>query len=121
MAQIATCNRQITLFCIENSYRAKQTLAYAKSEGVSVLIIDLTKTPMTGSQILEIAGRLGLKVEDLIDRDNDFYTSKFEPLELSSEDWIKMIQQNPEIIKQPIALRGDKTILVETPTDIIRI
>jgi arsenate reductase len=32
-----------------------------------------------------------------------------------------MIQHNPEIMKQPIALRGDITILVETPSDIIKI
>jgi arsenate reductase len=32
-----------------------------------------------------------------------------------------MIRHNPEIMKQPIALRGDVTILVETPTDFIKI
>jgi arsenate reductase len=32
-----------------------------------------------------------------------------------------MIQHNPQIMKQPITLRGDTTILGVTPTDIIKI
>ncbi|MGB4839318.1 MAG: hypothetical protein WBP08_10020 [Saprospiraceae bacterium] len=126
MAQIETSNRQITLYCIENSNRAKQTLVYAKALGVPVLTIDISKTPITGSQIFEIANRLGMEIKDLIYRDNDVFNSKSEPinleaLNLSSVDWIKMIQKNPEILKQPIAIRGDKTILVVTPTDILQL
>jgi|GEM_PF-5252817 len=49
------------------------------------------------------------------------YTSHFEHHNFSTDDWIKMIQHNPEIMKQPIALRGDIAILIETPTDIIKI
>lgn len=83
--------------------------------------IDILKTPLTGTQIAEIANRLGLDVKDLINQDHPAYAKKFEQSKLSSDDWIKMIKQNPEIMKQPIALRGDLTILVETPSDIIKI
>ena len=120
MTQIASSNRHITLYCIENSIKGKQTLAYAKAEGVSVLSIDIIKTPLTGSQIAEIANNLDLEIKDLIDLNNDLFKLEFEHLNLSSEDWIKMIRRNPEILKQPIAIWGDRTILVETPTDIVQ-
>jgi arsenate reductase len=121
MGQIATSNRQITLYCIENSSVAKQTLAYAKAESLSVLIVDISKTPITGTQILEMAKGLGMEIKDLIDRDNHLFNSKNESPNLSSDDWITMIQQYPEILKQPIAIKGDHTILVATPTDIIKL
>ena len=121
MGEIATSNRQITLYYNSDSFRAKQTLAYAKAEGLAIQDIDILKTPLTGTQIVELANRLKLEVKNLINKEHPAYISKFEPLELSTDDWIKMIQHNPEIMKQPIALRGDKTILVETPSDIIKI
>lgn len=121
MGEIATSNRQITLFYSSNSIRAKQALAFAKAEGLAIQTIDILKTPLTGTQIAELANRLGLKIEDLINQEHPAYISKFEPHELSSEDWIKMIQHNPEIMKQPIALKGDNTVLVETPSDILKI
>ncbi|WP_339626574.1 hypothetical protein [uncultured Winogradskyella sp.] len=121
MGEIATSNRQITLFYSSKSVRAKQTLAYAKAEGLPILEIDILKTKLTGTQIAELAEKLHLKIEDLINQEHPAYTSHFEHHNFSSNDWIKMIQHNPKIMKQPIALRGDVTILVETPTDIIKI
>ncbi|SNR59416.1 arsenate reductase family protein [Lutibacter flavus] len=121
MGEIATSKRQITLFYSSISLRAKQTLAYAKAEGLPILEIDILKTPLTGTQIAELAGRLKIEIKDLVNQGHPTYMSHFAHHEFSSEDWIKMIKNNPEIMKQPIALRGEKTILVETPTDIIKI
>ncbi len=121
MGEIATSDRQITLFYSSKSTRAKQTLAYAKAEGLPVQEIDILKTPLTGTQIIELADRLGIEVKDLVNQEHPIYKSRFERHDLSERDWIKMIQHNPDIMKQPIALRGNITILVETPTDIIKI
>lgn len=121
MGEIATSKRQITIFYHSKSIRAKQTLAYAKAEGLPVQEIDISKTPLTGTQIVELAKRLELEVKDLVNQKHPSYTSRFKQHEFSTDDWIKMIQHYPDIMKQPIALRGDITILVETPTDIIKI
>ena len=121
MGEIATSERQITLFYSSNSVRAKQTLAYATAEGLPIREIDILKTPLTGTQIAELASRLNIEIKDLVNQEHPAYTSQFEHHDFSSRDWIKMIRNNPEIMKQPIALRGDITILVETPTDIIKI
>ena len=121
MGEIATSDRQITLYYNSESIVAKKALAYATAEGLAIQPIDILKTPLTGTQIAELAGRLGIEVKDLVNQEHATYSSKFEPHELSTDDWIKMIQHNPEIMKQPIALKGDKTILVETPSDILKI
>ncbi|MFD2914600.1 arsenate reductase family protein [Psychroserpens luteus] len=121
MGEIATSNRQITLFYSSKSERAKQTLVYAKAEGLAIQEIDIIITKLTGTQIVELADRLNMVVADLVNQDHPAYETKFEHHNFSTDDWIKMIQHNPEIMKQPIALRGEKTILVETPTDIIKI
>jgi arsenate reductase len=121
MGGIATSDRQITFFYSSKSVRAKQTLAYAKVEGLPIQEIDILKARLTGTQIAELAGRLNIEVKDLVNQEHPSYKSHFKPHDFSSEDWIKMIQHNPEIMKQPIAIRGDMTILVGTPTDIIKI
>lgn len=121
MGEIATSDRLITIYCLSTSVRARQTLAYAKAEGWPIQEIDLLKTPLTGTQIMELAGRLNLEVSDLVNQEHPVYKRLYAPANLSSEDWIKMIHKHPEIMKQPIALRGNRTILVETPSDIVRI
>jgi arsenate reductase len=121
MGEIATSKRQITLFYNANSTRAKQTLAFAEAEGLPILEVDMLKTKLTGTQILELADKLHLEVKDLVNQNHPNYTKKFEHHDFSQEDWIKMIKNNPEIMNQPIAIRGEITILVNTPTDILKI
>ncbi|MGJ8548981.1 arsenate reductase family protein [Winogradskyella wichelsiae] len=121
MGEIATSNRQITLFYNSKSVRAKQTLTYAKAEGIIVKEVDLLKTKLTGLQIVELAKRLGLTVANLVNQEHPAYNKQFEHHNFSTDDWLKMIQHNPEIMKQPILLLGDKSVLIETPTDINKI
>ena len=121
MGEIATSKRQITLFYNSKSDIAKQTLAYAIADGFKVQEIDILKTKLTGTQLVELAERLHVEVAALVNQESPAYQSSFEPHNLSTDDWIKMILHNPQIMKQPIALHGDKTILVDTPTDILKI
>ncbi len=122
MGEIATSERQIILYYSSKSTRAKQTLAYAKAEGLPIHEIDILKTLLTGTQIAEIADRLKMEIKDLVNQDHPIYQARFkEHHDFSDDDWIKMIRHNPDIMKQPIAIRGKHTILIETPTDIIKI
>ncbi|QNK77149.1 hypothetical protein H7F37_13680 [Winogradskyella sp. PAMC22761] len=121
MGEIATSNRQITMFYSSNSVRAKQTLAYAQAEGLKIKKVDILKTKLTGLQIVELAERIGLEVSDLVNQDHPVYKKQFENHNFSTDDWLKMIRHYPEIMKQPILLCGDKSILIETPTDINKI
>lgn len=121
MAGIATSERQITLFCNEESPIAKQTIAYAKAEHVSLLVINLLKTKLTGTQLAGIADKLGIAVKDLVAMERPEFKKKFGHVDLSTLDWLTAMRENPDIIKQPIALKGDKILLVETPSDILKI
>jgi len=118
---ISTSDGQITLFYNSRSQRGKQALAYAQTHGLPIEEVDILKTPLTGTQITELADRLGISIKEMVNQEHYKYRRKFTVQCFSSEDWITVIQNHPEIMKQPIALRGNKTILVETPTDIIRI
>lgn len=121
MGEIATSRRLITIYYHPDSIRAKKAIAFAKAEGLELQEINILKTKLTGTQIAEIADRLHLKIKDLINQNHQAYRAIYKPAELSSEDWIKLIQHHPEIMKQPIAISGKRTVLVETPSDIIKI
>ncbi len=118
---ISTSERQITVFYNSNSDKAKQTLAYARTHGLAIEEIDVLKHHFTGTQITEMAFRLGIEVNELVNQEHFKYRKKFNFKDFSSEDWITMIQNHPDILKQPIVFWGSKTILVETPTDILKI
>lgn len=120
MGEIARSSRQITIFFNPESIIAEKTLAFAKAEGLPILEIDVLKNPPTGTQLGELSDRLNLKIKDLVNQESDFFKSLPVSQEFSSNDWIKMIRNNPEILKL-IALKGAKTIIVNIPTDILKL
>jgi arsenate reductase len=108
----------ITLYFNSNSARAKQTLVYAKTENLPIHDIDILKTTLPGTKIVELAQGLGIEVSELVNQEHPSYAYKYEHHTFSTDDWIKMIQHNPEIMRQPIAIKGDVTMMISSPRDL---
>lgn len=121
MGEIATSNRLITLFYNPNSVIAEKTLAYAKADGLPIREVDILKTPFTGTQLEELAEGLHMNIDGLANKEHPDFKKYFGNPNLSDEDWIKILCKNPQLINEPIAMRGDKTILVKTPSDIVKL
>ncbi len=121
MSEIATSNRQITFIYNSDSVRAKKTLALLQTKELPVREIDVLTTKMTGEQIAEIAGNLHLDIQELVNEDHPYFKEHFGTAEFSDMDLLTMIEHNPQILKQPIVILGDKTILVDTPTDVLQL
>jgi len=122
MGEIATSDWEVILFYNPNSNIAKKTLAYAKAEGFPVRDVDILKTPFTGTQLEELAGRLCLNLEELVNKDHPDFLKHFGHPDLSDDDdWIKILKKNPRLLKEPIAIRGDTTLLIKNPSDVIKL
>lgn len=121
MPEIAKSERQITLFYSSDSVRAKKVQALARTKELPIREIDILATPLTGTQILEIAENLHVKVSDLVNQEHPYFKEHFGHHDFDDASWLKMIEHNPQILKQPIAMRGGKTVLIETPTDILQL
>lgn len=121
MAEIASSKRQITLIYNSDSVRAKKTLALAQTKELPIREIDVLTTKLTGEQLSEIANDLNMPIQSLVNQEHPYYKEHFGDAKFSDMDLLTMIEHNPQILKQPIAILGEKTILVDTPTDILQL
>lgn len=114
---------EVILYYDPNTYKGKNTYGYAVGKRSKLREIDITKEPFTGTQLLELEDMLGIPVHQLIDPANDKTKQLFGEevdfqKEFSKEDLVKIIVENPEIIRHPIAIRGKRAIIVDVPADI---
>ncbi|MFB9054323.1 hypothetical protein ACFFVB_14645 [Formosa undariae] len=122
MGVLAEDNKQLTLIYSSESSVGKQTLAYANASDKKLLSIDISKTKVTGTQWAEIASKLGLKIGDLVDQEHPNYVKNFgdKGAILSSEDWIKILQNQPEVLKGCIVINGKKSLIITNPSDLVK-
>lgn len=121
MGVIATNKREIKLFYNAETNKGMQTLAYAKSSKKKVLDVNLDKVKVTATQWAELAKLLGKPIKELINTEHpDFvnnYGKNLKPH--SDEDWLKVMENNPKVITQPILVNGEKAVQIDTPSKVM--
>ena len=90
-----TNNREIMLYFDSKSSPHKKTAAYARS---------MNKHP-----------------KELLNKALPEYQNHIRGREFTMEGWLKILQYNTHLLKAPIAIRGKKAILCESPTDIFKL
>ena len=119
MGVIATDSNKITFYYNSNSNVDKQTLAYVQDSLKKTLTIDVSKTKVSDTQWAEIATKLNLTLADLVNKNHPDFTKNYNSdTILSEDDWIKVIQNNPDVIANAILVIEDKFYKIETPSQV---
>ena len=109
----------VKIYYSSESKVGKQSLAYLQASNKDLLDIDITKTKVTGTQWKEIAENLGINISDLIDKKEFVFTAYNENnVELSETDWIKVLNNNPEVLTYPIVILGSNYYQIHNPSEI---
>ena len=119
MGVISESKRKITLYYNANTSIGKQTFAYVSVSKKKILAIDISKTKVTGTQWLQLAEKLNLKVGDLVETEHPDFVKHYgtETVDFNDEDWIKIIQMHPEVVQYPIVINGEVYLLIKNPSD----
>lgn len=121
MPELASSEREIILYYNPDKPSASKTLAYAKGEGFALEDVNIITNKFTGTQLEELANRLKVSLEELVNKDHPDFDGRFHDSNFSDDDWIKILQKNPQFLKEPIAIRGHQAIFVKTPSDLSRL
>ncbi len=121
MGVISTDKNEIKLYYHSENSLGKQTLAYVEASEKKLLAIDISQTKVTGTQWLELAKNLGIRVDELINKQHpDFSQHYDENADLAVEDWLKILDKMPNVLTYPIAIIGNKYVQLKSPADFVK-
>ena len=116
----ANTDKEITIIYYSEDHVGKQILAYAQTEGLPIHEIDLVHTKLQGTHWADLAGRMNVEIKDLINTEGPSFLQKFEgTTDLSSQGWLTLFEHNPDILKAPIVMKGDKIVMMSNPQDML--
>lgn len=121
MGVISTDENEIKLYFNSKSSIGMQVEGYVMASNKKILTIDISKTKVTGTQWTELAHGLGVSISDLINKEHPDFTQNYgENVDLDDEDWLKVLENNPEVLSDPIAIVGHKYVQLHGPTDFLK-
>ncbi|MCK0161672.1 arsenate reductase family protein [Allomuricauda sp. F6463D] len=121
MGVISTNDREIKLFYNAETNKGMQTLGYLKSTKHKILSVDYSKTKITATQWTELANRLRKPIKELINTDHPDFKKQYsgQPDLEDENDWLKILENNPKVVTQPILVNGDRAIQIDTPSEVM--
>lgn len=116
----ANTEKELTIIYFSGDHIGRQILAYAHTEGLPIHDIDLAHTTLTESHWAEIADRMGVDVKELVNTEDTDFLQKFRGVDnLSDKDWLTLIRKNPDILRAPVVMKGEKVVMMSNPQDML--
>ncbi len=121
MGVIAKDDNELKLYYHPNTRMAQQCIAVAETIKAKKVLINLEEVKLTETQWGEISKLLDKEPMDLINTDHPFIkkTLSKNP-EMDPNQALKVLVMNPEVLRHPIVMKGDKIIEVTGINDLMQ-
>ena len=102
------------MFKIYHNTRCKKSragLKYIKDKGLEFEIIEYLKNPLSEKELKNLVKMLRKKPFELVRTQEELFKTRYKGKNLTDDEWIKILAENPKLIRRPIIVKGDKAVL----------
>jgi len=99
--------------------KCRTTLRLLRDKGIEFDAINYYEQPLTVEQLRELLGKLKLSPRGVLRKDEPI-TRKLQlsKRDLSDDELIELMVENPDLIQRPIVVRGKKAVLGRPPENV---
>ena len=120
MSILARDKKQLIYIFSSLSHLGKQVLGYVEGIDKKIEVIDITKQNLGDTIWIEIAENLGVDLSKIFTTESDYVSNIGDTNDFNTDDWLKIINKNPEILQKPIAIKGEEAMLISHRSDILK-
>lgn len=91
--------------------KSRLGLEYLKGKNVEFEIYDYLKNGLTLADMKEILLKTNLKPIDLVRTQEEYYKKELKGKNFTDDEWVKIILENPKLLKRPIVVDRLKAVI----------
>lgn len=92
-----------------------------KDADADVAVVEYLKNPPTEDEIYDLLTKLNLPVDYLIRKNEELFKQQFKGKNLSDDEWVKVLAENPKLLERPIVVKDDEAILGRPPENVMKL
>lgn len=119
MSVLSTDKNMLTLIYSSESHLGKQVLGYVQGAGDALRTIDIAETNLGHAVWVTIADGLNKELGTLFTFENTDSEER-DSSSFDTDDWLKLIDKNPELLQNPIAIKGDNFMQVTNRSEVLK-
>ena len=99
--------------------KCRETIGILKQHGVDFDSVNYYEAPLTVAELRDLVLKLGISPRELLRKDEKIYRElKIGQRELTDDELIKLMIENPDLMQRPIVVRGKKAVLGRPPESV---
>jgi len=99
--------------------KCQTTLGILRDRGADFEAINYYEKPLGIEELRKLIDKLGIAPRDLLRKSEQVYRDlELATRELSDDDLIRIMVENPDLIQRPIVVKGNKAILGRPPENV---
>ena len=99
--------------------KCRMTLGILQERGVDFDSVNYYETPMNPDELRDVIKKLGISPRDILRKDEQVYKDlKLARRDLSDDELIQLMIENPDLIQRPIVVRGERAVLCRPPENV---
>ncbi len=109
------------MFTIYHNTRCKKSragLQHLQSKTNEVEVVEYLKNPITEAVLKDLLIKLNKKPQEMLRIQETVYKQNFKGKNFNDDEWVKIMIENPKLIKRPIVVRGNKAVWGDPPEEI---
>ena len=111
----------LTIYHNPRCAKSRETLQIIKDADADVVVVEYLKNPPTEDEIYDLLTKLNLPVDYLIRKNEELFKQQFKGKNLSDDEWVKVLAENPKLLERPIVVKDDEAILGRPPENVMKL
>ncbi len=108
----------VTIYHNPRCKKSRAGLQYLQSKTNDIQVIEYLKQPLTAEELKKLLMLLNKKPQEMIRTQEAVYKQNFKGKNFTDEEWIKIMVENPKLIKRPIVVKGNRAVWGDPPEEI---
>ena len=100
----------VTIYHNPRCKKSRAGLQYLQSKTDEIQIIEYLKNPLTEEELKKLLMLLNKKPQEMIRTQEAVYKQQFKGKNFTDDEWVKIMVENPKLIKRPIVVKGNKAV-----------
>lgn len=102
--------------------KSRGALQLLRERGIEPQIIDYQKAPPDIETLKQLVSLLQIPVAELVRRQESLLKDIVNnPENLSDEEWLEVLSENPKLLQRPIVVCGEKALIARPPEMVLEL
>lgn len=97
-----------TIYHNNRCRKSREALEVLTKSGKEFKIIEYLKTPPTVDELRDLLKKLNASPEQIIRKGETLFKERFKNKNLTKDQWIEVLSENPSLIERPIIYNDEK-------------